>query len=205
MQDGARLVEREDGHALLLVPRLAVQRLEGLLEFLEPALRLQGDLEFGQVDVLGVTEARQEQAVHDLGQHLVARPDAAVGGDVEDDRVGRDLLVDGVEDDVELGVVCARAANRFAAGVPKMLRSSIARPSTLAKLDLPDPKKPEIQMATPSCGFCGVSWYRSSTCTKCFLMASVTTYSSISDAMMSAVGLVDLDDLLDLPSDVVVE
>jgi hypothetical protein len=67
VQDGARLIQGEDCHAFLIVPILAVQRLEGLLELLEPAFRLQPDFKFGQVDILGVTQARQEQAVHDLG------------------------------------------------------------------------------------------------------------------------------------------
>ena len=50
------------------------------------------DLQLGEVEVLGVAEALEEEPVHDLGQRLVAAPDAAVGGDVEDDGVGRDLL-----------------------------------------------------------------------------------------------------------------
>ena len=40
---------------------------------------------------------------------------------------------------------------------PCTVRFSIARPSILAKLDLPEPKKPDTQIAMPSCGFCGVS------------------------------------------------
>ena len=51
----------------------------------------------------------------------------------------------------------ARSAKRFDAGIPASTRFSIARPSILAKLDLPDPKKPETQTPTPSCGLFGVS------------------------------------------------
>ena len=40
-------------------------------------------------------------------------------------------------------------------------RFSIAGPSIFAKLDLPDPKKPETQTAIPSCGLFGVSRYSS--------------------------------------------
>ena len=41
------------------------------------------------------------------------------------------------------------------------MRFAIERPSILAKLDLPEPKKPETQMAMPSCGLFGVSRYAS--------------------------------------------
>jgi len=51
----------------------------------------------------------------------------------------------------------ACAAKRAAAGVPPIFRFSIARPSILAKLDLPEPKKPDTQTAIPSWGLLGVS------------------------------------------------
>jgi hypothetical protein len=55
----------------------------------------------------------------------------------------------------------ARSAKRSAADSPATVRFAIERPSILAKLDLPEPKKPETQMAMPSCGLFGVSRYAS--------------------------------------------
>ncbi len=81
---------------------------------------------------------------------------------------------------------CVRFRNRSETGSPRTVRFSIVSPSTFANDDLPEPKKPDTQTAMPSCGFCGVSWYRSNTSTKCRLMASVTTYSSTSAATMSS-------------------
>ena len=55
----------------------------------------------------------------------------------------------------------ARSAKRSPAGSPAIARFSIASPSILAKLDLPEPKKPETQTPIPSCGLLGVSRYAS--------------------------------------------
>ena len=90
-------------------------------------------------------------------------PDAAVGGDVEDDGVGRDLLADAGEQDGQLVVAGAlREALRGGDARPGS-RFWIERPSILAKLDLPEPKKPETQTPTPSWGLFGVSAYASRT------------------------------------------
>jgi hypothetical protein len=131
--------------------------LVGGLEVGEPPLGLEGDLELGQVEVLGVAQALEEEPVHDLGQGLVAAADAAIGRDVEDDGVGRDLAGDDASSRTVSFLSPARAAKRCAAPMPTMGRLAMARPSSLAKLDLPEPKKPDTQTAMPSCGFCGVS------------------------------------------------
>ena len=65
-----------------------VARLEGL----QPALGSRGRSPARRGRGPGVAQALQEEPVHDLGEGLVAAPDAAVGGDVEDDGIGRDLL-----------------------------------------------------------------------------------------------------------------
>ena len=75
--------------------------LVDLLELGEPPVVLEADLELREIEVVGIAEAAEEQPVHDLGQRLVAAADAAVGGDVEDDRVGRDVLGDLAEQDVD--------------------------------------------------------------------------------------------------------
>ncbi len=49
-----------------------VSRLVDLLEPFKLALLLQVDFEFGEVEVVGIAEARQEEPVHDLAEHLVA-------------------------------------------------------------------------------------------------------------------------------------
>ncbi len=128
-----------------------------VLETGELPLLLQADLELRQVEILRVVEALQEQPVHDLGQRLVAAADAAVGRDVEDHGVGRDLLVDAFSRTCEL-VVAGALGEALAAPTPRATsRLAIERPSILAKLDLPEPKKPETQMAMPSWGLFGVS------------------------------------------------
>ena len=73
----------------------------------ELALLLEADLQLREVEILRVAEALEEEPVHDLGQRLVAAADAAVRRDVEDDRMGRDLLVDGLQQDLELVVAGA--------------------------------------------------------------------------------------------------
>ena len=55
----------------------------------------------------------------------------------------------------------ARWAKRSAAGSPAIFRFAIESPSILAKLDLPEPKKPDTQIAIPSWGLLGVSRYAS--------------------------------------------
>ena len=50
-----------------------------------------------------------------------------------------------------------RFAKRPPAPCPRIGRSSIASPRSLAKLDLPEPKNPETQTPIPSCGLFGVS------------------------------------------------
>ena len=75
----------------------------------------------------------------------------------------------------------------------------------MAKLDLPEPKKPETQMAMPSCGLFGVSRYASK-------MLGVVRPDRVRDDVLVdlvaedlLVGLVDLDDLFDATVNVVGE
>ena len=137
-------------------PSLSADIPEGGLELIESAVAFEADLELGEIEILGVAEAAQEQPVHDLGQRLVAAADTAVGRDVEDDRVGGDLLGDLVEQDLDLvvGTCPEPLAGRLCR---RSCRFSIARPSILAKLDLPEPKKPDTQTPMPSWGLLGVS------------------------------------------------
>src|SRR5690606_916234 len=83
-------------------PLLLEEALILVLELPERALLLEADLQLREVEVLRVAEALEEEPVHDLGERLVAAADASVRRDVEDDRVGRDLLVDGLEQDLQL-------------------------------------------------------------------------------------------------------
>ncbi len=68
----ARLAEGEHGPGLADVPLALGLRLVDLLEPFKLALLLQVDFEFGEVEVVGIAEARQEEPVHDLAEHLVA-------------------------------------------------------------------------------------------------------------------------------------
>jgi hypothetical protein len=68
----------------------------------------------------------------------------------------------GIFSEIALSRTCSflspvRWAKRPAADSPATIRFEIESPSIFAKLDLPEPKKPETQMAIPSCGLFGVS------------------------------------------------
>ena len=82
--------------------------VEGLtvlgLEFFESATLFQRDLQLGQVQVLGVAEALQEEPVHDFGDALVACTNASVGRNVEDDCFRRDMLSNASQQDLRLRV-----------------------------------------------------------------------------------------------------
>ena len=77
------------------------------LEAVQPALCFQCDLELREVEIACVAQALEEEPVHDLGDALVAGTDTAVGGDVEDDRFGRDLLRDVLEQHLDLWISAA--------------------------------------------------------------------------------------------------
>jgi hypothetical protein len=168
------------------------------------ALLLEADLELREVEVLRVAEALEEEPVHDLGERLVAAADASVRRDVEDDRVGRDLLVDGLEQDLELLV--ARAVGEALGG--RLARDGAIRderPSILAKLDLPEPKKPETQMAMPSCRLvrCLAVRLEDAGVVRADRVRDDVLVDLVADDLF--VGLVDLDDLFDATVDVVGE
>ena len=76
------------------------------------------------------------------------------------------------------------------------------RPSILAKLDLPEPKKPETQMAIPSCGLFGVSpvCLEDSRCNAADGVGDDVLVDLVADDLL--IGLVDLDDFFDAPVDV---
>jgi hypothetical protein len=204
VQDGARLIERKDRHALLIVPGFPVQVLERRLEFFQLPLGLKCDFELGEIDILRVVEACQEQAVHDLRQHLIAGPDPAIRGDVENHRVRGDFLVDGIEDNAELVVVCPRR---------EQLRGW--RPHDVAVFDRKPQHLGEAGLAASEeagdpDGDAFVRLLRG------FLIAlqhpnkvflDRVGHDVLADFRSNPVGrgLVDLDDLLDLPGDVVVE
>ena len=98
----ARLLHGDGDLALLGVPVAVEELLVPGLEGLEPPLVLERDLKLGEIQVARVAEALQEEPVHDLGEGLVARPDPPVRRDVEDHRLGRDLLADVPEQDLHL-------------------------------------------------------------------------------------------------------
>ncbi len=97
VHDAARLLQREGDEPLGLVPVLLVDLRVLLLERVQPILLLEGDLELGDVQFSRVAEALEEEAIHDLGDRLTAAADPAVGRDVEDDGMSRDVLLDVLE------------------------------------------------------------------------------------------------------------
>ena len=58
---------------------------------------------------------------------------------------GRDLLGDVLQEDLDASALAGALSEQFAAPRPRSARFSRARPRYLAKLDLPEPKKPETQ------------------------------------------------------------
>ena len=77
------------------------------LEALEFPLLLERDLELGQIEVLSVAKALQEQPVHDLGERLVSALDAPIGRDVENHGVSRNVFRDLLEQDLQLRIARA--------------------------------------------------------------------------------------------------
>ena len=95
-----------------------------------------------------------------------------------------------------------RAASRSAAPSPASGRFSSASPRYLAKLDLPEPKKPETQTPMPSCGLFGVSRValEDRAEVRADRVGGDVLGELVADELL--VGLVDLDDLFDVPLDV---
>ena len=71
--------------------------LAGLDELVELALALQFDLQFGDVEVLGVVKFAEQDCVHQLGDPLGDLPGVPLLGDLEEDDLGGKSAVDRVE------------------------------------------------------------------------------------------------------------
>ena len=104
MHDATGLIQGDGDFALLLVPLPLVNLLELRLECLQLVPLFERDFEFGQFQGFGVTEALQKHSVSDLGERLVAGPDAALGRNVEDDGFSRNLGGDVLEEHLDLRV-----------------------------------------------------------------------------------------------------
>ena len=169
-----------------LVKSRLVLVLEALLSLF---LLLEADLELREVEILRVAEALKKEPVHDLGERLVPAADTAIGRDVEDDSVSGDLSpLIALEQHLQLLV--ARALERSDRQRTPRRRLPVRdsdRPSILAKLDLPEPKKPETQNSDALVGLVRrlavglVDTGRSG-----LRIASVTTYSLISSRRISS-------------------
>jgi hypothetical protein len=72
VQDTAGFAQRKRDLPFLGGPILVEQAPVFFLEALELSLFLQGNFEFREVQVLGVTEALEEEPIHDLGQASIA-------------------------------------------------------------------------------------------------------------------------------------
>ena len=105
----ARLLHGDGDLALLVVPVLVEDVVVLGLEGVEPAFFLQGDFELREIEVPRVAQALEEEPVHDLGDALVAGADAAVGGDVEDHRLGGDVLADVGQQHLDLWIAAPLA------------------------------------------------------------------------------------------------
>ena len=204
MQDGARLVEGENRHSFLIIPRLSVQFLEGLFEHFELVIRFKRDFELGKVDVLGVIEACEKKPIHDFRQHLVAGSDAAIGRDVEDDGMRRDLLVDGFQDDFELWVTraCGKTArSRGAQDVTVLDRKAkhLGKARFARTEEAGDPDRDSFMGLLRSLLILFQHLHE--------VLLYRVRYHILVDFGGDdvGVGLVNLDDLLDLPSDVIRE
>lgn len=99
VQDRAGLVDAPPQFAAEL-PGLAVHRMERFAKRVEESVRLQADLELGQVEILRIAQCPQQGLIQDLRNALVRRAHAPIHGDIEDiedNGVGWDLRVDDVE------------------------------------------------------------------------------------------------------------
>ena len=121
VHDEARFGNCECGFPLLAIPILAQQTCVGFFESRELSACFQCDFEFSEVEVACVTEALQKEPIHDLSDGLIARTDAAIRGNIEDDGVGRDALRDALENDRELVVADAIREQLCGAGAAHIL------------------------------------------------------------------------------------
>src|SRR5262249_32015503 len=80
----------------------------GFLKLLEPSLGLKRYLKLGEVNVLCVAQASQKKPIHDFRQHLIARPDAAIGRHIKNDGMRRNFLVDGFQNNIQLWITRSR-------------------------------------------------------------------------------------------------
>ena len=94
MHHTASLLHGDGDQTFPNVPLLVEDILVLGLEVVEAASFLQGDFQLRQVEVARVTQALQEEPVHDPGDTLVTGEDAVVRRDVENDRLRRNLLGD---------------------------------------------------------------------------------------------------------------
>ena len=78
-------------------PVLVVQLLAGGDELVQPALGLQFDLQLRDVEVLGIVQFAEQHRVHQLGDPLRHLSGVALFGDLEEDDLGGNPGIDGVE------------------------------------------------------------------------------------------------------------
>ena len=194
-----------DDPLTLIPPSASCDLLEGAHEPIESAVFFETNFQLSEIEILRVSKTFQKEPVHDLGQCLVPASDPPVGGDVEYDSVSRDILGDLSQVDANLAIICP-SRESFARGFHGRYRDSRSRgPSILAKLDLPEPKKPETQIAMPSLGLLRAA-------SVAFEYLNVVVSDGVGDDVLIdlrpndlGIGLIDLDNFFDLARDVIGE
>src|SRR6266545_4850156 len=88
------LLHGESDFGFLDVPILAEDSGESIFEESQTTFGFERDLQLRQIEVAGIAQPLQKQAVHDFSDRLIAAADAAIGGYIEDDRLGGNLFVD---------------------------------------------------------------------------------------------------------------
>src|ERR1019366_972374 len=88
VQDTARFTQGKCNFAFLGGPFLIKEAPVFSFEPFKPALFLQGDFQFGEIQVLCVAEALKKEPVHDLSEGLVTASYASVSRDIANNGVG---------------------------------------------------------------------------------------------------------------------
>src|SRR4051812_47692106 len=99
MHDTAGLLHGECDLALFGIPVFAEYLVVLRYKTVEASIFLEGDLQLGQIEVVGIAQALEEESIHDLGERLIPAANAPVGRDIKYHGVSRDVLRNVLEQD----------------------------------------------------------------------------------------------------------
>jgi hypothetical protein len=178
-----------------------VDRLARLDELVELALALKLDLQLGDVEVLGVAQLPEQDRVHQLGDPLGHLPRVPLLGDLEEDDLRRHLQVDQVEQlaDLLLADLPLEEGGEVLAEHPAVLEgvAEVLGERTLARAE--EPGDPDPHALGRLGGGLGDGLQELAVLVPDAVGGDVLGDLGVDRRL---VGLIDLDDLLDLAAEV---